>query len=698
MIPNPNCYLFAAPSTKIDAILNWANMCFPEAHHPHKTELLSLIEEANESAAHELGEADAIAWADGFKIPNSVVLSHVACLRAAQLDFTKMIERRLKTVQHKRLNLDRVEELRTDNPEKILMRDLAGGMRVFLPDGFVPNGLTDKSLLRDTYLKVAPAVDKMLYGIIEDGLAFVLPLEIALQHIPRLHFCKAHWTSKKGKPSGRPLGDLTFVEGTPLNTPETAVMASEYYGPIIHPSITDIVAMIAQYMETYIAADPGRCTDDVVIWKMDLKGAYTLLSFRPEDTGLFAMRLTDNLVYLQFVGIFGWAGTPAAFQVVTRAICWELKHALSGLCTMYVDDIIGVCTTDALESELKIARNVCTRLLGPGAVADDKTESGRRIDVIGFTIDLNLDRVLISRKNHLKALHGFLNVDIDGKLSLREAQKYASWSSRYGLICRVMRPFCNALHRLTAGRTSAHAKFNLSAEARITVQCWRALLCIIPYDEIQLTRTISSFKLTPATVVAEFDASLAGIGIVWFDVQEGTEIAMGVCALSTEALAFKDDSSYQNLSEFIAAIVAVLGFIRLGYTGKNLLLRGDSITALQWAINERTKGSIVTRAAIVWTVLCIAADVHVTDVTHIAGVDNKICDQLSRRCATTKKSVREEAKDLGLGCAKVLAFDSDSTVSDLIQLCDPRESFDTDASFSTFWGEVRAVVMRALLK
>ena len=97
-------------------------------------------------------------------------------------------------------------------------------------------------------------------------------------------------------------------------------------------------------------------------------------------------------------------------------------------------------------------------------------------------------------------------------------------------------------------------------------------------------RTISSLKPTPATVVAEFDASLAGIGIVWFDVQEGTEVAMGLYALSTVALGFKDDSSYQNLSEFIAAIVAVLGFgcfIRLGYTGKNLLLWGDSITALQ---------------------------------------------------------------------------------------------------------------------
>jgi hypothetical protein len=56
---------------------------------------------------------------------------------------------------------------------------------------------------------------------------------------------------------------------------------------------------------------------------MDLKGAYTLLSFRPEDVGLFRMLLTGDLVYLQIAGIFGWTGTPAAFQVVTRAISWS---------------------------------------------------------------------------------------------------------------------------------------------------------------------------------------------------------------------------------------------------------------------------------------------------------------------------------------------------------------------------------------
>ena len=236
-----------------------------------------------------------------------------------------------------------------------------------------------------------------------------------------------------------------------------------------------------------------------------------------------------------------------------------------------------------------------------------------------------------------------------------DAQNYASWSGRYGLICRVLRPFCSAMHQLTTGCTSAHAEFNVSAEARIIIQCWRALLCIIPYDDVQLTRTISSFRLAPATIVAGFDASL---GIIWFDLQEGTEVAMGICTLSTESLDLKNDSSFENLSEFIAAIVTVLGFTWLGYKGKNLGLRGDSITALQWAITERRRGSSVTRTAIVWTVLCVAADVHATEITHVAGVDNKICDQLSRRCTTTEKSVGDEAKDLGLQNARVLAFDS----------------------------------------
>ena len=66
--------------------------------------------------------------------------------------------------------------------------------------------------------------------------------------------------------------------------------------------------------------DPSLRWEDMRLWKMDLKGAYTPLSFRPEDVGMFAMLRSNDMVYFQLAGIIGWSGTPAAFQVVTRAI------------------------------------------------------------------------------------------------------------------------------------------------------------------------------------------------------------------------------------------------------------------------------------------------------------------------------------------------------------------------------------------
>ena len=80
----------------------------------------------------------------------------------------------------------------------------------------------------------------MLGALVEQGLAILLSYESAIRYVPRLHFSKAHWTPKRGEPSGRPLEDLTFVEGTPLNTPA-------HYGEIIHPTIDQIAIMIMEY-------------------------------------------------------------------------------------------------------------------------------------------------------------------------------------------------------------------------------------------------------------------------------------------------------------------------------------------------------------------------------------------------------------------------------------------------------------------
>lgn len=355
------------------------------------------------------------------------------------------------------------------------MMDLVVGMKVHLPNNFQPNGADCDALtpLRRSYVRVHPAVNKMLGATLDQQLDFILPAHLARQFVPKLHLCKAHWTQKRGKKLGRPLGDLAYV--CALKTPETAKAATEYYGDIHHPTIDGIANMIMSFWEKSLSDMPSIEWSSLRIWRMDLKGAYTLISFRPEDVGLFAMPLTNDLIYLQLVGIFGWAETPAAFQVVTRAIQWELKHKLFRSTLMYVDDIIGLCFENQLTTDLEIAHNICTDLLGPGAVADDKEESGRRLDIIGYVVDLDLKRVMtISRKNYLTALHSFLYCDLDAKISLHKAQQLASWGSRYGRICRVTRPSCGALNRLTLGRTSPHARLALLTEARIAISCWKS--------------------------------------------------------------------------------------------------------------------------------------------------------------------------------------------------------------------------------
>lgn len=147
--------------------------------------------------------------------------------------------------------------LRRYNPEIRLLTELISGMWVPLHIGFKPNGQDTPTPLRVAYESVAPAVNKMLGDVVEQKLAFLLTYEAARRHVPNLHLCKAHWTRKKGKPLGRPLGDLTYVDGTPLNTPEMSDAAALHYGAILHPTIEDICIIICNFWAKTLASDPN---------------------------------------------------------------------------------------------------------------------------------------------------------------------------------------------------------------------------------------------------------------------------------------------------------------------------------------------------------------------------------------------------------------------------------------------------------
>jgi hypothetical protein len=106
------------------------------------------------------------------------------------------------------------------------------------------------------------------------------------------------------------------------------------------------------------------------------------------------------------------------------------------------------------------------------------------------------------------------------------------------------------------------------------------MLCLVRYRETEFTRTLESFTHTTPVIIAEFDASLSGAGLIWSVRNDGAEEVLGVSAIDLTRLGFGVDSSYQNLSEFIGAVLSVIGQVVLGFSGASLALRGDSVTAL----------------------------------------------------------------------------------------------------------------------
>ena len=85
------------------------------------------------------------------------------------------------------------------------------------------------------------------------------------------------------------------------------------------------------------------------------------------------------------------------------------------------------------------------------------------------------------------------------------------------------------------------------------------------------------------------------------------------------SLGFNGDSSYQNTSEYIGALIGVIGLVQLGLRGMDIELRGDSMSALTWAETERPRGELVTNATMVYTVLCVTYGIEAKRTSHAGG-------------------------------------------------------------------------------
>jgi len=615
-----------------------------------KEEVQTVVDEAYRTADGNFGEEAAAAWGTDFSWPEDVRVRDDALAAECDFNLEAMARAQHAARASGRLSKERIERLvPQEDPDRERLMSLVEGMIVLTADDFAPSGRPPK--MRGLYKRMKNAVNKVLAETWREGLAFIVTKETAEKIVMtsgKVQFNTVSWAPKKDKPQGRNICDSSDDSaGDALNSEAAAAKLEEMYGRIEHPTLEELMEMVNGFVDD-MKAKMGSAFkwEDVRLWKGDLRKAFTLLNVRPEDVKLFACELTDGLVLFYHTGLLGWTGTPFCFQVITRVIQRLVQARVKGRMKMFVDDGMGVTMRQHLRHDVGIMRDVCEQLLGPMAIAEDKWEWGRRLTWIGWDIDLDGQRVTISRRNFMKTLFGVFSVN-ENRVQVRELERVASWASRYSVILREMEPFSRALYAELTGMVNRFAYKPLrSVGARVSLWMWRVMLCLLHLDEETFGRSFDSFRAQEADILVEFDASLSGVGLILSDLRDGRPIGCG----STQFPFHLDESKWQNSAEFIAVVIAIICLVQLGYSGVGIKLKGDSMSALRWCADEHISSSLCFCAALVFVLLSVAFNIHIVAWEHIPGEEHFYCDALSR-------GYRPE--DLGVAANEILNLDSE---------------------------------------
>jgi len=468
--------------------------------------------------------------ANNFKFPEEVFTRDEDELRSFTVGnpLVELIRKRQSVGNTDRFNVARAM-LFSDDIEFDRLMDLAKGVEIMTDSNFIPNisqstseaGIESVDILnppprlRNKYLAVSSAVNMLVHKLFVKGLIVIVSMSVALSLATK--FSCTHWTTKKGKVGGRLLADSSYDEfGNPLNTPEVKLMCDARWGRIVHPTVNDLAEMVKRVVSAHPLGWKG-----VILWKMDLSGAFTLLSIKPECVPLLAFPLTDNLCMFYGAGFYGWTGFPQGFGVLTRVLDRSINLVIDGECLAYVDDVMGASPIESIEHDIRACSEVMTTLLGSKAIEHEKTEIDTRVVWIGWNFDLSSQSISIADHNLQKALHGFLSIDESKPVPFTQLERVASFAQRYSLICTELKPYTNYFYSLyPQAYGNRHISITLQEEVRTCLLVWRAALGSLMLEEGTSDRRILSLCKEPHSFVIWFDGSLTGAGYVIYDSDE----------------------------------------------------------------------------------------------------------------------------------------------------------------------------------
>ena len=538
-----------------------------------------------------------------------------------------------------------------------------------------------------TYASAPSAVDAHIHKNLCSGLGVLLSPDL-VPFLPTLNVINLGLAPKKGKAAGRltinPSGNAAKRPPFLNNAPSTD-LCEQTWGGIHYPTIISIIRSVLD-----LADRVGK--DQVVVWKTDLKGAFTLLKFDPDHVHLMSSFLTDGSIYIGIRGNFGWSGMPFAFNIASRFLEIRIRRDINGDCHIYCDDAIGISALSDWISDRSRAVSIMTDLFGDDAEEPSKRESSadnadRSVTVLGWSINLTHFTVDISPSNRMSALYIFWNISFS-HVSEREWEAICSLASRYSLIFPELAPFNRDLYAMMGTWTRCpFLVVPTTPEAGTAIRLWRLFL-LRTEMKVRLSsssgRPLDLFRLKPPSYVIEFDGSLTGVGFRIFLLSDDSEVLFGAGAL-TASFDLHGDASYQNTMELSAVVSAMVLLASSGVSGTTVRLRGDSMSVLTWLSRSSPSidSTIAKSATMAFVACCLRYDFVVdSEFLWIPGTENVLCDSLSRGDWSYLTT-------LPTSCIVTSPEDRSGRIFSLIN---PLECIDSETDFFLCWDSIDRVL------
>jgi hypothetical protein len=553
--------------------------------------------------------------ADGFIVPPAVVAADAADLERVGSLSGLVAERQAKQ-SALRFNVERCSKLFEGDPEFDSLMDIAkNGAHVLVAADFVRSSTPQP--FRTLYHQLPHTIQLHAFKLRDSHQALLLPAS-ATANLD-LHYSPVHWTAKPGKPEGRFIADMSDDSGgSALNSPEAAALLTARYGALTLPTILDLVDQL------FAVADKCGGLHNVRIWKEDIVGAFNRFDFAAEDTSLLAFRVADAIDLVIFTGNFGgWTGSPAVFGVFSRALQRAIRAKISGSVDTYVDDFIGFAAAWLAHADQLFARSTITGTFGADAINTLKSVLPCSVaEAIGWILDL-LRGLIYPNEKGIKKLAGvFFAVDLAGRIPTKTFQIMASLASRYSLAIIGMRPFVQSFYAESA---SGKPRF-MSAESKNNVLMWRAVSLVLLCDPRALAVPLSFLRRGhQPTHVAMTDAGPSALGLL---IGDGSLAPIGYLTYTFPFHA--EDPKFQNIREFLGAVVAMVLLSSLARGPVHLAWYGDNMSSLAWVKKNLARSCAAHAAFVAFSWLQIRTRIMFVAPSHVPGASMGAIDDLSR--------------------------------------------------------------------